>query len=546
MVPKEVCIICQSDLKVCVLLPLAHFRFAVLALKEGPEATGVINGMFVVESRRLDLSRTEGPAEPFLKTVRHGEFYPMVDENAQDEHNNYTSAWRNITVWDEQATQYVKLTLRDAITYSGRWTEKGDLNDSHDKLAREPKSAGMIDVPGGSFPGANPFMVSRAVKMITADRLASEFRDMFLYQRDGGTNYGVTHYFGLMETYAATHEDFRMVARTVAQACFGQEWETAKGILEDLQELVSRSESIPYNSAWWLAVLQANIERYARNPNRTTAADVAAHRGEPPVQEFEPNEFGGLDLPARSAGFAGYSLPPHVNSWPALRTLAAQRNMGTGWDDPALIAASACATITRLAKKAAEVFGSSIFLNPLHRQPWFQTPNSETVLTSEIILAPRDGVFMRMVPAAALVDPADQAAAAAAARASVPSTKSVGEILREIVDDAGLSAVLAAVEEFIPERHEQLNKVILAIATDNVNPKAWTDGDCKSARCRARRLVRQFAGVVFHAKDDAAKKSAVEQLLNNLAPLLDEKASAAQLKQAEQARSLTLRQPSAK
>ena len=76
-----------------------------------PEATGVINGMFVVESRRLDLSRTEGPAEPFLKTVRHGEFYPMVDENAQDEHNNYTSAWRNITVWDEQATQYVKLTL---------------------------------------------------------------------------------------------------------------------------------------------------------------------------------------------------------------------------------------------------------------------------------------------------------------------------------------------------------------------------------------------------------------------------------------------------
>ena len=55
-----------------------------------------------------------------------------------------------------------------------------------------------------------------------------------------------------------------------------------------------------------------------------------------------------------------------------------------------------------------------------------------------------------------------------------------------------------------------------------------------SRRVVGRRLVRQFAGVVFHAKDDAAKKSAVEQLLDNLAPLLDEKASAAQLKQAEQ------------
>lgn len=529
----------------------------VLALREGPEASGTIGGMMVVESRRLDLSRTEGPTEPFLKTIRHGEFYPVVDENAQDEHNGYSSAWRNITVWDEQATQYVKLTLRDAITYSGRWKPSGELDDTHDKLAHEPVSAGMLEYLPGTYPGANPYMVSRSVQMLTADRLASEFRDMFLYKRDGESGYGVTHYFGLMETYAATPEDFRMVARTVAQSCFGQEWEATKGILEDLQELVARSESIPYNGAWWVATMQANMNRQASNPPQTTNAAVAAHRREPPVQELMPNEYGGMDLPARSLGFQDYSVPPHTNSWPALRTLAAQRNTGLGWEDAAQIAASACAVITRLAKKAAEVFGSSVFLHPLNRQPWFQQANSETVLTSEIILAPRDGVFMRMLANDALIDAADlavpaRATTAAAAASVVGSIKGNWAILAEIVEDAALMGadpgpygVMGALYDMLPaDKAELMVDLLLAIATDNINPKAWSDTECKTARCRARRLIRQAAAAASAGKDDAARAATLSTLVDMLAPIMDTKATAAQLKAAEQFREQTLRQPS--
>jgi hypothetical protein len=384
----------------------------VALLKQGPNATGSIGNMQVFETRALDVSRMESPITPFLNLISTAEYAPMFDEHVNTTKNDYDSVLRSIMLWDETMGRYTAVTLRDAIMFSHRFDTNGNLDGLHKELADEmSKPPAQRTESEWNKPIPNPHTTyfapsARALRDGEAGRLQpgvggqdaydAETHDFLLYKKGSG-GYGVVSYFGLMETDAAYHEDFK----NVAISCAGRlQQEFVRAGLQELYSLHDESENVPYNNEYFLHLVAANMDRQrvGESYGQPTAKDIVQYRCIDAILEMVPNAYGGLDLPAKTGSFMNWSVPPLVNNFPALRSLAAEANSNKGWDNAAARAKLASDAVVAIVGIAKQVFGSSVFISELNRLPWFQIASNETTALNTVFLPNRDGVFLRLIP----------------------------------------------------------------------------------------------------------------------------------------------------
>lgn len=514
-----------------------------LLVREGPEAVGSIQGMLLLETRRMAVTRVSAPIEPFLKTLRHGTHVPMLDTNRGYSYKEFTSAWRSVVVWDETNADYVSVSIRDAILNSMRFKKDGSLRDEHYALARMGPDDGTIDAGGDVLPdgGYNPMTVSRGIQTMTKSRLASEFRDMFLYKRDNAT-FGVVEFFGLMDTCASTNEDFRAIASIAADQLFdGSSMSQAEEDLTRLEVLMEKSEEVEYDQEYYMEMIKANLKRqFSLVGNKTvfgqlTAEDVSRARGLPRQLEMRPNQHGSLDIPFR--GGRQFAVPPHMNSWPALMTLASLRGKNSGWEDAIEEVVGAIRVIRQMVDKASQTFASSLFLNPELRPAWFQKPDRITTFFHDIIGAPRDGVFL--VLPADIVDQKAQKARAPKATDPSPSKSfssrafgsvspdSYSKLFKDLLANDSLSAVAESIvaaaaaagnTKKTPLSTDEAFWIMLSIATEPLGGDSYTEEEMLDVTKRARRIVRVLGAL--SVSNNAEK--VLEKLLDTKATLTDE------------------------
>lgn len=479
-----------------------------LQLREGPEIAGSIGGIRVVESQRRLIDEGAPSIDPFLETIRHGTVVPFIDDHGEVAREDFHSTDRDVIVWDETATKTVQIPFRKLLLYSFRFDAEGNLRPEHDQLASASfneltaiTSAGKLEMRA-----YDPKMIHRDMEKMIGERVSEYFRDMFLYRKDDNT-FGVCHLFGMFEQLASTNVNFRVIAELAANKIFpGVAMSQARASLVRLKEIVHQSEQIPYTPQFYLALLRLNLRPGLSAVG--TPADLAAHRGVPRIAEFPANEFGYLNMPAKTmdAAFTNWSVPPHLNSWPAFQTLIAMEGRQSGWDSVIEDLKRAVTAIKEIVERAKEVFGTSMFLNPVHRPPWFPKDDVETTIVHNLILRPRAGVFLRM-PGNLGGDDADgnyvrshvgDAAAAvdgAASSSSLSSSSSASSsnesFVNSIVNDdlkASLGVLAIHLEAEQAGAKDDLYSLIAHVATSTVPAEGYSESDLKTMVDRAARV----------------------------------------------------------
>ena len=509
--------------------------------REGPRVAGSIDGLLLVETRRMAVSRVSAPTEPFVKTIRHGTYVPMIDTLQGGDYKGFRHSARSVMVWDETACAYTKLHIRDAILYSHRYNADGTLRSEHYELARKANDAGRVK-PGNNsnnIGAYNPMMVGNSIQDMTAQRLASEFRDMFLYKRNDG-DFGVVDFFGLMDFASSSDEDFRVIAEIAASQLYdGRDSMTrAQKALRRLDNIVMRSESIPYSQQFWVELLKENMSRQkggsATDPTfgQLTAEDITAARGLPRQLEMVPNDWGCVDFPFKSASraFNNWTVPPHVNSWPAICTLVSMKGSSSGWDSVIEDLEEAKQVIEDIISKGSETFGSTMFMRASLRPQWFQRPEKGTVLVHDVVLQPRDGVFAIIPRTFYDADPLQRGETSAAdpknpenryknsVEQRIPEQTSQ-DLFNAILGNDNLIQVMQTIAGLFDEKAANSYTFFLLFATNLINTQSFSDDDAKGAIFRARRLVRYFGGVLARAETQAAAIATIRAQIDKLVNL---------------------------
>lgn len=367
-----------------------------LELKEGPAATAVMKEGYILETRMMDVYENAPPVDPFRHTSQVGEHYFLFDQARGESHEGFASHWYDTWVYKEpESDDFVRLKAKELFKAGWRFDSNGNLDRSHYILAQIANGTG--DSRSGNYD------ISYIKKMLSADKGV----DMFLYADDNG-HYHVMEIMGQMELQWATTNDFKEAGSTALQQMFDpRDQDAALTKVERLMSLVSQSENIPYHSAYLKALMEKNVSRQidpttSRITGRLTPQEITKLNGLPPINEMVPNRFGGLDIPDRDRGtMSGLSVPPFINSWPNILTLADLVSKGSGWDDAAARCAEAVSVINRMTRYLWKFMSSSEFLNKNNQSDWFQVRNEETAaapLFENLLHTRRDGVFLAIMP----------------------------------------------------------------------------------------------------------------------------------------------------
>jgi len=477
-----------------------------LQLREGPEIAGSVGGIRVVESQRRLIDEGAPSIDPFLDTIRHGTVVPFIDEFGEVARDDFHSTDRDVIVWDETAIRTVQIPFRKILMHSFRFDAEGNLRPEHRQLAEASgDELSMIqDTNKLALRLYDPKMIHKDMETMIKDRVSEFYRDMFLYRKPDGS-FGVCHLFGMFEPLTSTNVNFRVIAEMAANKIFpGLAMSQARAALVRLREIVHQSEMVPFTQQYYLALLRLNLPRIQAG-FKSTPTDVTAYYGVPAIPEFPPNQFGSLDIPAKSMdpSFAAWSVPPHINSWPAFQTLIAMEGRQSGWDTVIEDLKSATTAIKQIVERAKEVFGTSMFLNPVHRPPWFPKEEAETSVVQNLILRPRAGVFLRIPGNLGGVDednnfvsaPAVMSDLSSAAASSEGSAAAVGaseKFIKSIVNadlQASLVALGVELEKESPSLKQDLYSVLSGVATKNLPAdNKYSEQDLKDMIERSSRL----------------------------------------------------------
>lgn len=480
----------------------------VMALKEGPDAPTSIQGMTVVESRHLDIAENSPPVDVFLDDYVHGTHYFLRDPAYGEKHDNYRTSWLDSYIYNEdQQDDFVKVQFQEAFKYCQRFdeTDGGRPSSEHEKLLDDDMLRRLVYSSSGAYAG-----VGAGVDQ----KLSEPLRDMFVHRDENGQLHVLTK-LGNMELDYCSHDSWRRMAQTLAQHMSSDD---DKRALAQLITLLEQSAKIVPTQAYLAALIQRNLSRSFVNGafrGQLTAEDSAeTYQGKERLAEMTENEFGGLDLPARPAGYQG--PPPLIESWGMLQTLASEANRDNGWSEHGQIAAAGVAALKNYFAAIGAAVPTNIFGQPEVRSPWYKTSGAEQALFENHVSVPRDAVFLRIpaqgagAPAAEMLPvAAKKKAAAAQGDATNSRTSGMYDLVLEMAGDregdGEFSKALGRVEARYlaalpkddaekPGKQILLYQSLLAVALHGVDLKKPKAEDVDKARAVGRKNLRK---VVF-------------------------------------------------
>lgn len=366
-------------------------------IDNGPSSLGTYARLSVFETRSFDIY-TDAPAVDLLTRRRQiGEYNLMSFKRFRGRSDiyDYTSAWRDIYIYNSNKDDMEKISFLTALRrsglfdpISGAWTKT--VNDLQGELYH-PTNTGSYDPSEIDFDDDG---VHRKV------RHGEDIIPFFLSENVNGKRVLIER-FGQFPLNAASAKDFEHIGQTLIKE-MTMDHKTALSRYNEGKRLLENIESEKYDEKFFYALIQKNFPNSARDTTfvgHQTPADVAGQWVTEQIQEWTPNAFGGLDLPDRWVDADHTVLrfdcqyPPGFANAPGLRTIVAHENNDkSGWKELALQVRPFLHVINVLCESLQAVIPESYLLSV--RRPWFHTPSALTALFNEAISVPRAPIFL--------------------------------------------------------------------------------------------------------------------------------------------------------
>ena len=356
---------------------------------KGPSAMDVWrDGITVYETREFNVSDVKRQAYVQLlqREANIGEVYFMTTEDFEGRDlSDYSSIWRTIVLYNENADRWEKIPLLDALKnchlFSGNGWDSAVIN-----LLDEYKSGKRRGTPytKPKAPGSDD----------------DDDDDFFLFTKNRNKEYMMPKYFGQMPEKSVKMEHFIQMAQSLLGTKFTERDER---YYVDCIDLIEEIESQPYVHEWFKAVIELNKPNSVNEKDvfigEVTPNDVATYWNVHPIREWAPNAYGSLILPQKTQNMIGLEFPVGFNNWAGLKCLAAEADKkNSSWKDLGIRAACHVKLFKMLAEKIASVAPGSEAVNPMNLPPEFHNRDIAGALFQQFVAIRRPPIFLPHLP----------------------------------------------------------------------------------------------------------------------------------------------------
>jgi len=450
-------------------------------LTQGPIAPATYRGIPVFESRDFNVYEGGVRIQPMAARASVGEYYPVTFEPWRNGRlpADYESRWRDVAVYDISKDHYKKIGFKDIFLHSnmfgGQAGDPDGLNPQIYSLMQDLNAA--FDTQHGGFDD-EARIYGNPGALETTDTTRPP-RRVYMHLSHNVQKRAVqpVKKFAEFDIDVIPTNDMLQAANSLVDKMFtGGEQAAVRTGIASLMELVERLEAAPYNDAFLRALANENIDQ---SVDSAGAFVGALRRDVSEVIDWNPNAYGGLDLPARAANawpVEGFGMA----SYPMIASLAAQgeaRGYAEAGDDLVARAKQGVATVKRIAAALHSVAKESDAASGQSAPDWFKANRADASVFNNLFVS-RPPLFLGV--------PAGQASAGTQdGRANVVDGD--GNAI-EVDEEAETSVVLwqngrpgtALVSSGIPrqellvailsaDQNTSLGQALQALANDTVN-----------------------------------------------------------------------------
>lgn len=363
--------------------------------QQGPDATGLFEGVTVFETRDFDVYSNEPKIQLLTKPVTNGEYYfNSINDFRGGDFKNYLSKWRDMIVYDQNTDDWAKIKFRDQFLNAKIFARDG----TEDKAMKN-----LIARARGEKKKPNLYSTNKSFGYNSDDEEMDPDADkhneaiyfpLFTYDEKGDPEWA--RYLGQINLRGTTLEDFKNMAESIIGK-FTMNCNYDNDVYNKLIDLLQKIESQPYDKGYFVALVRRNLaasmdKKLENFVGESVPSDLKQHwKLVDNIKEWTPNPFGSLNLPRD--GVFKCTYPAGFNNWPGLLTLSAEAHCKESpWQSVGELASECVELIKRIVSKIKNVMPNSEMVNPKNRAPWFHMDDPCTTFMQ--LIANRDPIFL--------------------------------------------------------------------------------------------------------------------------------------------------------
>lgn len=330
-------------------------------IRQGVEGFAVDSRGNRITETRAFLADEEGAITPLAQKTQIGEVFIAYDLYMDEgSYEGYTSGDRDVEYYDETFDNMARLKVREMLDNCHRFDENGELYDFGDR---------------------------RAIRF-NLSRFSEQQKDLdFLHYKNARGERVKVRYFGQIDPYHMTEEDYRDAGRSAINALASNptsaidQSEMGKAF-RDLRSLFQTAAT--YNNVTelqrWIAAINAG----------GVGSESIRHPLLGEIMVAATNQYGSINIPARgiAANLTSMGYPVTHMTWGGLQTVATSPN-AVGWfgQKAVDVAQKAVEMMNRLVPRLQMFYPGSIFLDPTYAPAAIKNASAADAFFNSVLMA---------------------------------------------------------------------------------------------------------------------------------------------------------------
>lgn len=375
----------------------------VAEFKDNPDYLGQYRELDIFKAKFYPYLEGQTVLNPLRRTLQIGEYHPMFWQRRGQSMKGYTSAERDIAIYNQNQDKFVKELLKTAAMHCGVFNQTTNTYSQDAQNEVKSYNSNSKKKPNFErfFPDKEDLAYTEAREMYGKDSPPLSVATI-----NDDNQWALAEVYGQMLPSAITTDDIKQVAESIIFKDLKAPEEASRmlGTLISVAKAIQRQK---YNEAYWTALsnqnVMANLDGAGFFVGEKTPSYVNPIGTPHPIlpAEWKPNSFGTLNLPIinlKDPEFANVSAPSGFASGAGLQEVEDHYfKDNSPWHKLACemrpgmeLARKIVAAVRAIAEKALPVDTDT-------RRPWFHEEDPLAVFLDNCLPLEGDPIFLKAV-----------------------------------------------------------------------------------------------------------------------------------------------------